>query len=404
MGVSPVLNGDFIRFTLGSVRAHRARTALTTLGIAVGIAAVVLLTSIGEGVNRYVVAEFTQFGTNIIGVNPGKSSTFGASAGIFNTVRPLSLEDSAALARVPHVTSVVPLVQGNAEVEGENRQRRTTVYGVGPQFPVALSFKVAAGSFLPDDDPRAPRAYAVLGSKLKRELFGEANALGKRIRVGGDRYRVIGLMESKGQVLGFDLDDTVYIPAARALDLFKREGLMEIDLLYAEGAPVDEVVAGISRVLIARHGGEDFTVTTQQQMLDVLGSVLGVLTFAVGALGGISLLVGGVGILTIMIIAVRERTSEIGLLRSLGATREQVLRIFLGEAVVLSAMGGAFGLLGGIGGAWLLHAAVPAMPVHTPLVYAALAEAVAIIIGLLAGVMPARRAASLEPLEALRAE
>jgi len=399
-----MLSSDFIRFTLGSVRAHRARTGLTTLGIAVGIAAVVLLTSIGEGVNRYVVAEFTQFGTNIIGINPGKSSTFGASAGIFNTVRPLSLEDSAALARVPHVSSVVPLVQGNAEVEGENRQRRTTVYGVGPQFPVALSFKVAAGTFLPDDDPRAPRAYAVLGSKLKRELFADANALGKRIRVGGDRYRVIGLMESKGQVLGFDLDDTVYIPAARALDLFKREGLMEIDLLYADGAPVDEVVAGISRVLIARHGGEDFTITTQQQMLDVLGSVLGVLTFAVGALGGISLMVGGVGILTIMIIAVRERTSEIGLLRSLGATRKQVLRVFLGEAVVLSAMGGALGLLGGIGGAWLLHAAIPAMPVHTPLSFALLAEVVAVFIGLLAGVMPARRAASLEPLDALRTE
>lgn len=399
-----MLTPDFLRFTLGSVRAHRSRTALTTLGIGVGIAAVVLLTSIGEGVNRYVVAEFTQFGTNIIAINPGKSTTFGASAGIFNTVRPLSLEDAGALSRVPHVTSVVPLVQGNAEVEGRNRQRRTTVYGVGALFPEAFSFRVAAGSFLPDDDPRAPRAYAVLGSKLKRELFGDGNPLGARIRVGGDRYRVIGVMESKGQVLGFDLDDTVYIPTGRALDLFNREGLMEIDLLYGEGAPVDEVVAGIKRLLVSRHGGEDFTVTTQEQMLDVLGSVLGVLTFAVGALGGISLLVGGVGIFTIMIIAVRERTGEIGLLRSVGATRQQVLRVFLGEAVVLSAMGGVLGLLAGVGGAWLLHAAVPAMPVHTPLSFVLLAEAVAVIIGLLAGVMPARRAAALEPLEALRAE
>jgi len=399
-----VLTPDFLRFTLGSVRAHRSRTALTTLGIGVGIAAVVLLTSIGEGVNRYVVAEFTQFGTNIIAINPGKSTTFGASAGIFNTVRPLSLEDAGALSRVPHVTSVVPLVQGNAEVEGSNRQRRTTVYGVGAQFPDAFSFRVGAGAFLPDDDPRAPRAYAVLGSKLKRELFGESNALGARIRVGGDRYRVIGVMEPKGQVLGFDLDDTVYIPTARALDLFNREGLMEIDLLYGEGAPVDEVVAGINRLLVSRHGGEDFTVTTQQQMLDVLGSVLGVLTFAVGALGGISLLVGGVGIFTIMIIAVRERTGEIGLLRSVGATRQQVLRVFLGEAVVLSALGGVLGLLAGVGGAWLLHAAVPAMPVHTPLSFVLLAEAVAVVIGLLAGVAPARRAAALEPLEALRAE
>ena len=395
---------DFIGFSLSSVMAHRTRSMLTTMGIAVGIAAVVLLTSIGEGVNRFVLAEFTQFGTNIVAINPGKATTFGAPTGVFNTVRPLSLEDSDALNRIPHVTSVVPVVQGNAEVEGSGRQRRTMVYGVGSQFPEAFKFQVAAGDFLPDDDPRAPRAYAVLGSKLKSELFGEANALGERIRVGGDRYRVVGYMQSKGQVLGFDLDDTVYIPAARALDLFGREGLMEIDVLYAEGAPADEVVAGVNRVLVSRHGGEDFTVTTQQQMLDVLGSVLGVLTFAVGALGGISLLVGGVGILTIMIIAVRERTSEIGLLRALGATRQQILRVFLGEAVILSSLGGLMGLVLGIGGAWLLHLAIPAMPVHTPVSYILMAEAMAVVIGLAAGVTPARRAAAMEPLEALRAE
>ncbi|MCW8844530.1 MAG: ABC transporter permease [Gammaproteobacteria bacterium] len=399
-----MLSRDFIRFAASSVLSHRTRSALTTLGIAVGIAAVVLLTSIGEGINRYVVAEFTQFGTNIVAINPGKSSTLGTPTGIFNTVRPLSLDDAAAMARIPHVQSVVPVVQGNAEVEGLGRQRRTMIYGVGSQFAEAFKFQVAAGDFLPDDDPRAPRAYAVLGSKLKKELFGEAGVLGERIRVGGDRYRVIGYMRSKGQVLGFDLDDTVYIPAARALDMFGREGLMEVDLLYAEGAPAEEVVAGVKRVLISRHGGEDFTVTTQQQMLDVLGSVLGVLTFAVGALGGISLLVGGVGILTIMIIAVRERTGEIGLLRALGATRHQILRIFLGEAVILSAAGGIMGLLTGVGGAWLLHLAMPAMPVHTPLSYILLAEAMAVVIGLLAGVAPARRAAAMEPLEALRTE
>ena len=399
-----MLSRDFVRFSIASVMAHRTRSLLTTLGIAVGIAAVVLLTSIGEGVNRFVLAEFTQFGTNIVAINPGKATTFGASAGIFNTVRPLSLEDADALTRVPHVTSVVPLVQGNAEVEGLGRQRRTMVYGVGSEFPQTFKFHVAAGKFLPDDDPRAPRAHAVLGYKLKKELFGESNVLGERIRVGGDRYRVVGYMQSKGQVLGIDLDDAVYIPAARALDLFGREGLMEIDVLYAEGAPAEEVAAGINRVLISRHGGEDFTVTTQQQMLDVLGSVLGVLTFAVGALGGISLLVGGVGILTIMIIAVRERTSEIGLLRALGATRQQILRVFLGEAVILSALGGFMGLVLGIGGAWLLHLLMPAMPVHTPVSYILMAEAMAVVIGLLAGVSPARRAAGMEPLEALRAE
>jgi len=324
--------------------------------------------------------------------------------GVFGTVRPLTIDDAEALYRVPHTAAVVPVLQGNAEVEADQRRRRTTVYGVGPDFPRAFRFTPSGGRFLPADDPRAPRAFAVLGSKLRQELFGTTNPLGKRIRVGGDRYRVVGTMEPKGQVLGFDLDDTVYIPAARALELFNRDSLMEIDLLYAEGAPVDEVVAGIKRVLMARHGREDFTITTQQQMLDILGQVLDVLTFAVGALGGISLLVGGVGILTIMTIAVRERTGEIGLLRALGAKRAQVLSLFLGEATVLAAVGGLAGLVLGAGGAQLLHVLVPALPVHTPWTYVALAEGIAIIIGLLAGVLPARRAAQLDPVEALRTE
>jgi len=395
---------DFIHLTLGSIVAHRMRTYLTALGIAIGIAAVVLLTSIGEGIHRFVLAEFTQFGTNIIGINPGKATTMGGSIGIFGTVRPLSIDDSEALRRVPQVEGVVSLIQGNAEIEGGNRQRRTTVYGVTDEFPTVFKFDIAMGSFLPADDPRAPRAFAVLGSKLRQELFGDRSPLGELIRVGGDRYRVVGVMESKGTMLGFDLDDTVYVPASRALEIYNRDSLMEIDILYAEGARVDEVVAGIKRVLISRHGGEDFTITTQQQMMDVLGSVLDVLTFAVGALGGISLLVGGVGIFTIMTISVRERTNEIGLLRALGAEKKQVLQLFLGEAAVLAGLGGLAGLIIGGGIAWLLGVAAPALPVHTPIRYVLIAELAAILIGIIAGVVPAQRASALEPVEALRTE
>ncbi|NIP73750.1 MAG: FtsX-like permease family protein [Gammaproteobacteria bacterium] len=395
---------DFTRLTLGALSTHRLRSSLTVLGIAIGIAAVVLLTSIGEGVHRFVLAEFTQFGSTLVAINPGRTTTHGASVGIFGTIRPLTIEDARALQRVPHTQSVVPVVQGNAEVEGNGRQRRTTVYGVGPEFPEAFRFQIGIGRFLPHDDPRAARAFVVLGSKTRDELFGESNPLGARVRIGGDRYRVIGVMESKGQVLGFDLDDTVYIPTGRALEMFNREGVMEIDLMYREGAPVGEVVAGIRRILIARHGREDFTITTQQQMLDVLGSVLDVLTFAVGALGGISLVVGGVGILTIMTIAVQERTSEIGLLRALGAHQGSVLGLFLGEAVVLAALGGLAGLVLGVGGAWALRLTVPALPVHTPWSYVLAAELLAAGIGLAAGVLPARRAARLDPIEALRAE
>ena len=395
---------DFIQLTSTSLLAHKLRSFLTMLGITVGITAVVLLTSIGEGLYKFVLSEFNQFGTTLIAVNPGRVMTNGMAMGVFGSTRPLTIEDAEALKKLANIKSVVAATQGNAEVEGNNKTRRTTIYGVGSDFPKTFSIKVSNGRFLPDDDPTAPRAFAVLGYKVKQELFGNSNSLGERIRIGGDRYRIIGTMESKGQILGFDLDDTVFIPAARGLDLFNREGLMEIDLLYREGANVKNIVAGIKRVLESRHGREDFTITTQEQMLEVLGSILNVLTFAVGAIGSISLFVGGIGIITIMTISVNERTTEIGLLRALGAKHHQILSLFLGEAIVLSAIGGACGLLLGIGIAQLLHFALPALPVHTPWSFVFLSEALAVVIGLIAGVLPARRAAKLDPVDALRSE
>ncbi len=395
---------DFVRFTVGSLAAHRLRTLLTALGIAVGIAAVILLTSIGEGLHRFVVSEFTQFGTNLITVTPGRIQTHGASLGSVNTVRPLSIEDALALRRAPHVRVTDPLVQGNAEVEYVGRSRRVTLYGTGPDFVRALSMRVASGEYLPQDDPRAARAFAVLGAKVARELYGGDNPLGSRVRIGGERYRVVGVMEAKGQVLGFDLDDTVFIPVARALDMFNRESLMEIHVTYEPTAPLAEVEAGIRRVLIGRHGAEDFTVTPQQKMLEVFDTVLDAITFAVAAIGAISLVVGGVGILTILTIAVAERTGEIGLLRAIGATQRAVLLLFLGEAALLAAVGGVAGLALGWGIAGILAFALPALPVHTPWLYAVLAEVVAVSVGLAAGVLPARRAAALDPLEALRGE
>ena len=395
---------DIIRMVLQALIGQRLRSYLTGLGIAVGIAAVVLLTSLGEGIHRFVLSEFTQFGTNLIGITPGKTSTTGISGAVISNVRPLSLDDALALARLPRVVATVPVIQGNAAVEFGRRSRRTAVFGVGMSMPAVWQMRIAQGRFLPDDDPRTPRAFAVLGTTVKNELFGSGNALGQRIRVGGERYRVLGVMESKGDMLGFNLDDAVYIPAARAMALFNRQSLMEIDLLYAAGSPSKEVSRRARDLLTARHGEEDFTIVTQDQMLDVLGSVLNVLTMAVGALGGISLLVGGVGILTIMTIAVQERTGEIGLLRALGAGRRQVMILFLGEAVVLAGLGGAVGLLLGAGGAWLLGNLVPALPTHTPWRYALMAELLSLAIGMAAGVLPARHAARLDPIEALRAE
>lgn len=395
---------ELIRFTARSAVSHRLRSVLTALGIAIGVAAVLLLTSIGEGLHKYMLTQFTQFGTNIIGVNPGKAKTFGMPTGVLNSVRPLNLDDAAALKRVPYVRSTLPLVQGTASVESGGRERKVIVSGTGSEMTETLSFRVALGNFLPADNPNAPRAYAVLGSKVRTELFGERNPLGERVRIGGQRYTVIGVMESKGTMFGFDLDDAAYIPVAKGLELFNREGLFEIDVMYEEGAPIGEVVEGIRRVLIARHGSEDFTITTQQEMLEVLGSVLDVITFAVGALGGISMLVGGVGIFTIMTIAVRERTGEIGLLQAVGAHRRQIRNIFLGESMVLAAIGGFAGIVLGFAIIGLLSVLVPALPVSPSWPYMLAAVLVAMLIGLIAGVLPAWRAAQLDPVESLRAE
>jgi len=395
---------DIIKLTARSVVAQRMRSFLTALGIAIGVAAVVLLTSIGDGLHRFVLAEFTQFGTNLIAINPGKATTHGATIGVFGTERPLTIDDAVALEKLRNIEAAVPIVQGNAEVESSQRQRRTTVYGMGGDMPRAFRAEVALGEFFIDDDPNNPRAVAVLGSKLRSELFGDSTPLDKRIRIGGDRYRVIGVFEPKGQFLGVDLDDAVYIPTARALEMFNRDSLVEVDLLYREDADVDEIVSSITRLMTARHGRDDVTITTQQQMLDVLGSVLGILTFAVAALGSISLLVGSVGIFTIMTIAVNERIAEIGLLRALGGKRNQVMTLFLGEAVVLAALGGLLGLLIGVGGAQLVTILAPALPVHISWNYLIAAELLAIFIGIVAGVLPARRAAKLDPIEALRSE
>ncbi len=399
-----MLTRDFIQLAIGSVWAHRMRSFLTALGIAVGIASVILLTSIGEGIHRFVLAEFTQFGTNLIAVTPGKASTLGMSGAVVSNVRPLSMDDAEALKRLPRVLDVVPVIQGNAAVESGRRSRRTMVLGVGHAVPRVWQMRPSVGRFLPDDDPRRARPFVVLGSKVRNELFATENPLGKRIRIGSESYRVVGVMESKGQMLGFDLDDAVYIPAQKAMSMFNRESIMEVDLLYSPDADSSALSKQIKQLLTSRHGSEDFTIITQDQMLETLGSILNVLTLAVGALGAISLLVGGIGILTIMTIAITERTSEIGLLRAVGARRREILGLFIGEAVVLASIGGIAGLILGAGGAWLLGIAVPALPTHTPWSYAIAAELVAATIGLAAGVAPAYKAANMDPVVALRTE
>ncbi len=395
---------DLLSLSIGTVINHKLRSALTVLGIIIGITAVVILTAIGNGIHRYVLNEFTQFGTNLIAVMPGKKNVYGMSGATINSVRPLTLQDAAQLTRLDNVLEVVPLLQGNARIESAHRQRRAAVFGVGPAVPEVWKIRVKTGRFLPKGELHNPRAFAVLGSKLYDELFAGQNPLGQIVRVGDDRFRVIGVMEPKGQMLGFDLDDSIYIPAAKAMQLFNRQGLMEIDLLYAPDADLNSITDAIVRLLVSRHGQQDFNFVTQKQMLETLDSILNILTLAVASLGAISLLVGSVGIATIMTIAVSERIAEIGLLRALGAEQSMIFQLFLSEALLLSGAGGIIGIVTGLLIVQLITVLLPQLPVQLALDYCLAAFVMSLLIGLISGVLPALKAARLLPLEALRAE
>lgn len=394
---------DFLRFIFRSVLSARLRSTLTALGIAIGIMAVTLLTAIGEGVRSYVMDSFSQFGTNIMTISPGHSMT-GGMGGLLNTVRPLTIEDAEAIARLPEVSGTVPSVTGMVRIGAGNRQRNAMVLGATPDALGVWKLAIANGSFLPADDIHAPRAFAVIGSKLRQELFGSNNALGQWIRIGDSRYLVVGILESKGQQLGLDLDDAAYIPVSRSTQLFNREGLMKIDIMFRPGLSSEQVARRVKALMIDRHSREDFSVVTQDEMLGTLDRILNVLTMSVAALGSISLLVGGVGILTIMTTAVRERVSEIGLLRAIGATERQVLLLFLGESILLSLLGGLVGIavmtLIVVGVAMVL----PGLPLSPQPLYIIIALLVSGVIGLVAGVAPARHAARLDPIASLRAE
>lgn len=396
---------DLARMAGGSIVFHRTRSVLTMLGVLIGIASVILLTSIGEGTRRFVLEQFSQFGTNIIAISPGKSQTSGLPGALGTTVRKLTLDDAQAIRRVPQVEALVPLVAGTARVEGGGRARSVLIVGVTSEVPQVYNFAVRQGSFLPPGDPSVAPTVTVLAPKLKRELFGDENPLGEYVRIGGRRFQVIGVMEPKGDLLGFNLDDRAYIPVSQAQSLFHTDALWEIDLKFSLGADAGQVAAALRKILVDRHRGEeDFTITTQTEMLDVFGRVLGIVSIAVGGIAAISLVVGAIGILTMMWIGVNERISEIGLALSIGATRRQVLGLFLAEAALLSTLGGIFGVAVGMGVAGAAAIALPGLPVETPPVYVAAAVFVSLAVGLVSGALPAQRAARLDPVEALRTE
>ncbi len=395
-----------LEFVLAALTGHRLRSGLSALGVAIGVATVILLTSLGEGTRDYIVSQFTQFGTHIIAINPGKTQTVGIPGVLGGTTHKLDIDDAEALRKIPGVEHSPPSCHGPSSSRGRGKGSPCLRIRVTHEMPMTWNFPGGSGivSAAPSiQGAREPMSCSV--PSWQRELFDADSPLGERVRIGGRSFLVVGVMAPKGILLGFDLDDSAYIPVASAMALFNVDELFEIDVLTRSAEAVPSAVEAMRRLLTERHRGqEDFTITTEQEMLDTFGRIINMVTVAVSGIAGISLLVGGVGILTVMWISVHERTNEIGLLRALGLTPTTVSMLFLLEAVFIACIGGLAGVATGFGLGSLIRLFVPGLPLATPPAAVAAALGMSLLVGLASGYLPARRAAKLDPVEALRAE
>jgi putative ABC transport system permease protein len=394
--------GDLLVFATGAVRGHRVRTALTVTGVAIGVAAVIVLTALGEGARRYVVGQFESLGSTLLAVVPGKTETTGAAAFMSVTTKDLTLADAEAIARrVPSVVRMAPMTMGSETVAHGDRARQVAVVGATSDFLQVRRLRLGRGRFLPPGDLRRGMPVAVLGAGVARELFPSGDPVGAIVRIGAVRARVVGILEPHGTQLGMNLDEVAIIPVARAMRLFNRRSLFRILLDVRAHADLDAAKASVVAVVKERHGEEDVTVVTQDAVMSSFSKILRALTLAVAAIAAISLAVAGIGIMNVMLVSVAERTGEIGLLRAVGVARGQITGVFLAEAALLSLGGGIVGVAVGLAGVWALVATYPALPAQAPLWAIASALGLALAIGLVFGLVPARRAARLDPVAAL---
>jgi putative ABC transport system permease protein len=374
------------------------------LAMAIGVAAVLTLTGLGEAARRYVIDEFASLGTNLIIVLPGKSETTGGTLGgsFGGTTRDLTIDDAAALTRHHQVSRVAPMIVGAASVQHAGLEREVPIFGTTSQMLAIMHWPVSKGQFLPVSEWERSSPVCVIGGKIESELFGQESAIGRWIRIGDSRFRVIGVLGSEGRSIGFDVEEMVIVPVASAMMLFNTQTmfriLVEADSRESMGSVRNFVVSTIT----TRHRGEeDVTVITQDAVLNTFDQIFTALTLTVGGIAAISLAVAGVLIMNVMLVAVSQRTNEVGVLKALGATPRQIVTLFLAEAALMSLLGALIGLGVGLAGSWFVSELYPALNM-TPPIWAVIASAsVAVMTGLLFGILPARRAAQLDPVLAL---
>jgi putative ABC transport system permease protein len=394
---------DLLRFVFGALRGYSVRTALMLLAMAIGVAAVVILTSLGEGARRFVVNEFTSLGTHLVIVLPGRSETTGGAPPLISeTPRDLTIDDALALERQRAVRRIAPIAVGSVAVSWGGRDRESIIIGTTREFLDIRRLTMAQGRFLPEGDPHKASPVCVIGAKVRTELFGAHKALGEWVRIGDRRFRVIGVLATEGRSIGIDIEEVVVIPVASALALLNTNSLFRILVEARTREDVPQVREGIANIIRARHEGEDdVTVITQDAVLATFDRILRALTLTVAGIAAISLAVAGILIMNVMLVAVAQRTTEIGLLKALGASARSIQRMFVAEATVLSLLGALLGFSIGEAGSWFVGRLYPVLPVGTPWWAVVAALAVALVTGVVFSLLPARRAARLDPVQAL---
>jgi len=395
---------DLIRFAGRAATGNPLRTSLLVLAMAIGVAAVVVLTALGDGARRYVLDQFSSLGSNLVIVLPGRSQTggFNPANAITGTPRDLTINDAQALLRAPAVMRVAPLAVGTSEISIPGKLREVIVAGTTSQYPELRHLELAQGSFLPEEDWNRGTAVAVIGAKVREELFGAEPAVGRLVRIGDRRFRIGGVLALSGEGLGMNSDELVFVPVALAQAMFNSNTLFRIMVEAKSREAIPAAKSQVQEILKLRHEGEeDVTVITQDAVLATFDRLLSALTLGVAGIAAISLAVAGILVMNVMLVSVVQRTGEIGLLKALGATGGTIRLAFLAEAAMLSAAGAIAGYLLGQAGAALIRHLYPSFPAYPP-DWAVLAGlATALVTGLLFGVLPARRAALLDPVAAL---
>ncbi len=395
---------DVFAFSMGALSGARTRTWLMLLAMAIGVSSVLLLTAVGEGTRRYVNNQFMNLGSHLLIVMPGKLETTGGQPPILSATEvDLTIDDAIALTRSHSIRRVAPLALGSAPISYDQRERTVNVIGSTASLYEVRKLKMSAGRFLPGGDPTRGAAIAVIGDTLKTELFGSSTALGQRIRIDGQKFRVIGVLEAAGAAgVGMDLRDTAVIPVATAQSLFDSPSLFRV-MVEADGHnAIPRAEKAVVDILRVRHNGEeDVTVITQDAMLATFNTILGSLTYAVGGIAAISLAVAGILIMNVMLVAVSQRKAEIGLLKAIGSPGSQILRLFLAEATMLALLGTFAGLVLGFSGVWGLAIALPNFPIGVPYWAPIAATGTSLATGMVFCLLPARRAARLDPVHAL---